>query len=272
MKKTSIGVALMLGLSGLYVQAQDMPRVAGYTLDATYVDQEPGIEALADVTFAEASFSSPQLAFYLHGELRVDEVKVDGKQVDVDHDLVFYPSDYSSVARRFRIELPGGKLPKKLSIRYSGKLNPSVARSPSNYMRVDREGVFLRSYPYSVWFPVFLEAKQDTPTVDVEATIRTPQEFVAVLTGERLGEEVVDGMCISCWRSLQDDIFNIQLTVRKFELMKQGGFHLYFLRDDASRATDGRFVMFPQEAEQLRLGQVTLVTRWFDELNSLSKR
>jgi hypothetical protein len=254
MKKTSIGVALMLGLSGLYVQAQDMPRVAGYTLDATYVDQEPGIEALADVTFAEASFSSPQLAFYLHGELRVDEVKVDGKQVDVDHDLVFYPSDYSSVARRFRIELPGGKLPKKLSIRYSGKLNPSVARSPSNYMRVDREGVFLRSYPYSVWFPVFLEAKQDTPTVDVEATIRTPQEFVAVLTGERLG------------------IFNIQLTVRKFELMKQGGFHLYFLRDDASRATDGRFVMFPQEAEQLRLGQVTLVTRWFDELNSLSKR
>jgi hypothetical protein len=145
MKKTSIGVALMLGLSGLYVQAQDMPRVAGYTLDATYVDQEPGIEALADVTFAEASFSSPQLAFYLHGELRVDEVKVDGKQVDVDHDLVFYPSDYSSVARRFRIELPGGKLPKKLSIRYSGKLNPSVARSPSNYMRVDREGVFLRS-------------------------------------------------------------------------------------------------------------------------------
>jgi len=36
---------------------------------------------------------------------------------------------------------------------------------------------------------------------------------------------------------------------------------------------DGRrFVMFPQEIEQIRLGQVTLVTRWFDELKALSKR
>jgi hypothetical protein len=250
MKKDLIVVLLMLGLSGLNVQAEDMPRVAGYTLDVIYVEQAPGIEAQADVTFAEPSFSSPRLIFYLHGELRVDEVKADGKQVDVDHDLVFYSSDYSSVARRFRIELPGGKLPKKLSIRYSGKLNPSVARSPSNYMRVDKDGVFLRSYPYSVWFPVFLETTEDTPRVNVEATIRTPREFAAVVTGERLGEEVADGMRISRWRSLQDDIFNIQLTVREFELMRQGGFHLYFLRDDASRATAGEILEFSTKLEE----------------------
>ena len=88
MKKDLIVVLLMLGLSGLNVQAEDMPRVAGYTLDVIYVEQAPGIEAQADVTFAEPSFSSPRLIFYLHGELRVDEVKADGKQVDVDHEFV----------------------------------------------------------------------------------------------------------------------------------------------------------------------------------------
>jgi serine/threonine-protein kinase len=38
---------------------------------------------------------------------------------------------------------------------------------------------------------------------------------------------------------------------------------------DYTVSTDGqRFVMFPQEADQVRLGQITLVTRWFDELRA----
>jgi Tol biopolymer transport system component len=42
---------------------------------------------------------------------------------------------------------------------------------------------------------------------------------------------------------------------------------------DYEVAGDGRrFVMFPQETEQVRLGQITLVTRWFDDLEQLSKR
>lgn len=42
---------------------------------------------------------------------------------------------------------------------------------------------------------------------------------------------------------------------------------------DYDVAPDGRrFVMFPQETEQLRLGQETLVTRWFDELGALPNR
>jgi serine/threonine-protein kinase len=38
---------------------------------------------------------------------------------------------------------------------------------------------------------------------------------------------------------------------------------------DYTVSADGRrFVMFPQEADQVRLGQITLVTRWFDELRT----
>jgi hypothetical protein len=65
-----------------------------------------------------------------------------------------------------------------------------------------------------------------------------------------LGEEVVDGTRISRWRSVQDDIFNLQLTVRRFELMRQGGFHFYFLRDDASRATAGEILAFSTRLEE----------------------
>lgn len=249
MKKIWIGFVLLIGLAAAGAWAGDMPRVTTYTLDVTYLEQESTLEARADVSFAKTTVASPQLIFYLHGELWVDEVRADSEPVDVTQELVFYPSDYSSVARRWRIELPGAEVPKVLSIQYSGKLNPSVARAPSNYMRVDGDGVFMRSYPYSVWFPVFLEAGEDTYPVDVDATIRTPQEFMAVVTGERLGEKVEGGQRVSHWRAVHDDLFNIQLTVREFELLLDGGFHLYFLRDDLSRANAARILEFTAKLE-----------------------
>lgn len=250
MRKTWIGVVLLIVLTGSLAWAEDMPRVATYTLDVTYVAGESTLEARADVSMEKATVVSQHLTFYLHGELWVDEVRADGEPVEVTQELVFYPSDYSSVARRWRIELPGDEIPKVVSIRYSGKLNPSVARAPSNYMRVDTDGVFLRSYPYSVWFPVFLEAGQDTYPVDVDATIRTPQEFMAVVTGERLGEKVEEGFRVSHWRAVHDDLFNIQLTVREFELLQDGGFHLYFLRDEVSRANAARILEFTAKLEK----------------------
>jgi hypothetical protein len=225
-------------------------RVATYAIDLTYLNEEPGIKAEATIGFKEGQARPQHLTFYLHGELWVDEVRVDGQPVDVTQELVFYTSDYSSVANRSRIELMGGKVPENLTIRYSGKLNPSVTRALSNYMRVDEEGVFLRSYPYSVWFPVFLESEEDSNPVDAEVTIRTPEEYTAVVTGERLSETVDGGMRVSRWRAVQDDFFNLQLTARPFQLMKEGGFHLYFLGDAESRATAGEILTFSAKLEE----------------------
>jgi hypothetical protein len=190
MEMARVSVGLIVGLFGLVGSAAEMPRVASYSLEVTYLVEGPEIEGLADVSFEEGAAFPHILTFFLHGELRADEVLLDGMPLEVVQDLVFFESDYSSVARRCQVKMRDGGGPKVLSIRYGGKLNPSVVRAPSNYMRVDGDGVFLRSFPYSVWFPVFLDAGRDTHPVDVDLTIRTPAEFTAVATGQRLSDRV----------------------------------------------------------------------------------
>lgn len=244
MKRLWSGAVLLFCLCPAAGMAAEMPRVATYVIDLTYAPEVPGIEGRAEVSFAQGVEWPDVLTFFLHGELWTDEVLLNGTPVEVDQDLVFYPSDYSAVARRCRFEVPDGGAPKTLSIRYSGKLNPSVARAPSNYMRVDSDGVFLRSFPYSVWFPIFLEAGQDTSQVDAELTIRTPPDFVAVATGRRLSDGVEDGVRISRWRTVDDEVFNLQLTVRPFHVANESGLYLYFLNDAESRATAADIRMF----------------------------
>jgi hypothetical protein len=244
MKNNVIFLVSVFAFGGFLGQAEEMPSVATCAIDIAYGGEGAGITATADIAFVEGSVAPQVLTFYLHGELWVDQVTFDGEPVEVIQDSVFYPSDYSLVARRSRIELPGHRLPKQLSIRYSGKFNRSSARSPSDYMRVDDEGIFLRSYGYSVWFPVFLESREDAEPIDFDLTVRTPEDLVAVATGERLSETVEDGVRISRWRSVQDDIFNIQLTARPFEHLVDHGSHLYHLRDTDSRASAGKILEF----------------------------
>lgn len=235
---------LLSGFIAAVAQAKQMPKVATYTIDVAYENEEPGIVATADISFAEDSMSPSTLIFYLHGELRVDQVAMDGVPAEVTGDVVFYQADYSNVARRFRIEMSGRELPKVLTIRYHGKINPSVVAAPSNYMRVDGDGVFLRSFLYSVWFPVFLEADHDSYPVDADVTVRTPGAFMAVVTGERLSDLVEGESRISRWKIVQEDLFNIQLTARPFEHIEEDGLHLYFLPDAAAHAFADKILSF----------------------------
>ena len=46
---------------------------------------------------------------------------------------------------------------------------------------------------------------------------------------------------------MDDDLFNLQLTARRFELLKDGGFHLYFLQDPESVATAAEIQSFSAE-------------------------
>ena len=248
--KSCLAATVVLTIAGFAAAGGgEMPTVAKYSIDLAYRAEDPGIEALADVTFVEGSAVPSELVFYLHGELSIDEVTVDGESIDVEQDLVWYPSDYAGVARRSRIDMAGRKMPRRLSIRYSGKLNPSVARAPSNYMRVDPDGIFLRSYGYSLWFPTFLEADRDTYAVEAEITVRTPASLMAVVTGERLEDTVEGNLRVSRWRAA-DDIFNIQLTARPFRLIQEGGFHLYSLRDAESVATAAEILSFTSKLQE----------------------
>jgi hypothetical protein len=65
-----------------------------------------------------------------------------------------------------------------------------------------------------------------------------------------LGEKVEEGFRVSHWRAVHDDLFNVQLTVREFELLQDGGFHLYCLRDEVSRANAARILEFTAKLEK----------------------
>ncbi|MEJ2580721.1 MAG: hypothetical protein P8127_03625 [Acidobacteriota bacterium] len=250
MNKTAAVLAVVCVLSAAASAAADMPRVTSYEIDLTFEAEDPRIVARTDITFVPGTVPSDTLTFYLHGELWVDEARLEGHPVEIEQDLVFYSADYSSVARRCRIDLTTRHAAESLSVTYSGKLNPSVSQAPSNYMRVDSDGIFLRSYGYSIWFPTFLEADEDTYPVDSVVTVRTPVGFLAVVTGERISDEIVGATRVSRWRTEQNDLFNLQLTARRFEFQKESETYLYFLRDAASRSAADEILGFTRELKQ----------------------
>jgi len=117
-------------------------------------------------------------------------------------------------------------------------------------MRIDPGGVFLRSYPYSVWFPVFLEAGEETYTVSFpKVVLRTPEEFTCVFTGTRLGDTTEDGMKISTWTAENVDLFTAQCTARPYTVLQDGSYHIYSLKDPDSEAAAAKILSVARELE-----------------------
>jgi len=176
-------------------------------------------KAVVAMDFGPSAIDS--LTFYLHGELGVHGIKLDEFPLKFSQNTVFYPSNYSMVANQVTVKF----------------FSPSYASSPSNYMRIDSQGAYLRSYGYSLWFPVFVEARSDTPVVDfTEVKINTPESFRGVFTGKRIKEYADGNLRTSLWRCEQTDIRNVQVAVRPYQINRQGGSYLYYLDSDKSRA------------------------------------
>ncbi|MDZ7739964.1 MAG: hypothetical protein U5K32_13045 [Bacteroidales bacterium] len=99
---------------------------------------------------------------------------------------VLYGYDYSNLAVKTNLAgIPDGAN-NEIQVFYSGFMHPSKARSISDYMHIDKtEGVLLRSFAYSLWFPVFLEAgEQWHPATFDMITVKLPSGFKSVVTGE----------------------------------------------------------------------------------------
>ena len=185
-----------------------------------------------DVVVHFAGSSCPEgLPFYLHGELRVTEVSAGGKQLTFEQRQVFYDSDYSLVATRVDWECGAAGLEEGLEIHYAGHFSPSKARTPSDYMRIDAEGAFLRSYGYSLWFPVFLGPRDDSYRASFSRVVlRAPADFVTVFAGHRLRDEVIGRERVSEWSAPDLDLFDAQLTAARF-VQKRGDRVWLFHRD-----------------------------------------
>ena len=229
-----VAVILMVTLFSISSPAGDI-TVKSYILDVTFTPEAASMEGVADITFTTPLKTDQTYSFYLHGELRVNSIQSNGKKLEFDQELVLYGGDYSAVAKKITFSLSGATA-SSITVHYLGQLNPSVVRSPSNYMRVDPSGVYLRAYYYSVWFPIFQESGEDPYNVDFpKVTIRTPQKFKAVFTGTRVREHVTDGMRISEWTSMNTSLIYAQVTAREYEIIRENENYVYHLPDENSR-------------------------------------
>jgi hypothetical protein len=228
------GLGLMLSGTAFPAAARAV-RVESYVIDAVFSPAESAVHAVADVRFVPGTLSGDTLVFYLHGELVVDSVKVGAHVVAASQELVFHKDDYSLVANRIEVALSSFDLSRGLTIAYSGYFNPSVVSARSNYMRIDADGVYLRSLGYSLWFPVFVESWMESHEVSFPlVTIRTPADFRAVFAGNRVREYEKSGVRVSEWTADRLQIFDAQCTARRWDVSIGGAFHLYHLRDSSS--------------------------------------
>jgi hypothetical protein len=246
------GTVLLGGLAVLIPLEPSGAKVEDYVIEAEFIPEQSRMSATVDISFVPGSVKEDTLVFFLHGELGVEYVEIGGQRVEALQELVFHENDYSNVANRVNVPLENVESTGGMRVGYSGYFHPSVVGAMSNYMRIDRDGVFLRSLGYSIWFPVFVETWRDSYDVSFsKVTIRTPADFRAVFAGEHVQEHEEGGARISVWSAEHLDLFDAQCTARRFGVMSDGGFHLYHLRDSVSQRKASEILSFSRRLESL---------------------
>ena len=259
MKAISTSICTIVVLAaGQIANATDPrgPRVGSYTLDVTFSPERGAMTGTASIHFDDPGFAGDSITCYLHGELEVDSMVADGVSSPFHQDKVFYEYDYSLVANAVTLPIHG-QLPRTLQITYSGFFSPSKARSPSDYMRIDGDGVFLRAYGYSLWFPVFLPAGADDYEVDFKRVIsRVPRDYTAIFGGVREKRSVAGDTSITEWSAPRVRIHEVQFTARRYQVLEgEAGFTICHLPDSASTTAARELLKFARPLCALYAGR-----------------
>lgn len=242
--------ACLLSTFGAATADVIQPVVRSYDLDVSFSPEERTLSATALIRFVESEQAPPTVVFYLHGELVVESVTIGESDVPYVQESVYYFYDYSLVAKRVTVETGGREVRQGMKVSYAGPFNRSRARTPSDYMRIDADGVLLRSYGYSLWFPVFLGDDRDSHAVDFpHVVLRTPAEFTTVFTGTHQGDRVEAGTRISTWSATGVEIIDAQCTSRRFEVAEHGSIKLYHERNAASAKMAGEIARFARRLD-----------------------
>lgn len=239
MNKLLIGLFLIS--IALSVQAQ---TVNSYEINAEFfpddaqmysypVAPEAFMKANASIELSE--ITDTVIVFYLHGELKIDSVLSTNNKIDYTYDKVLYNYNYSRVALKVMLKTSDIN-EKSLNVFYSGFFNSSKAGALSNYMHINNNsGVYLRGYGYSLWFPVFIDAYQNSYKADFKKiAIKLPKEFKCIVGGELLEEKIKDNIYTAIWKPGFTDILDIQCTARKFQLNAKDNVYVYYLTNKSS--------------------------------------
>ena len=184
-------------------------------------------------TLKLSEIDSTESTFYLHGEFKIDSITSDNKLIKYNSKKVLYDYNYSLTALKTTIQSNDLSPDKTLNVYYSGFMNASRARSLSDYMHINKEeGVFIRAYGYSLWFPVFLESGQDSYEADFKIIkVTLPKNFKCVVTGELINETIHNNKYVTTWSPGMVDISNIQCAAREYNVISENDVLVYYKKD-----------------------------------------
>ena len=141
----------------------------------------------------------------------------------------------------------------EIDIFYSGYFNPSKSRGPSDYMRIDETyGILLRSYGYSLWFPVFLDSEQESYETNFEkVTVQTPLKYKTVVAGVMLNEYENDSTRVTIWNPGIMDIEDVQCVARDYRINEKDNIIVYHLDSDLSFKNSHKILDFCIKLKEL---------------------
>lgn len=218
-----------------YANAQ---KVNSYDIDVTFFPEEASMWGypVSNASFMKGqsiitfeTINADSLSFYLHGELKIDSIYSGKNKVSYISNKILYYEDYSLVALKTNIK-SSEIVNKELTVYYSGFMNPSRARSLSDYMRINiDEGVFLRAKYYSPWFPLFQEPNEDEYPVNFKKIqITTPSNLKTIISGKLINETCKGITCTTIWYPGRVSTTDIQCTAREYKILSKNGLHVFY--------------------------------------------
>ena len=211
------------------------PKVNSYEINAAFTPDKGSMSAGVKVTFSGDIHLDDSICFYLHGELKVDSILQASHKINFSQQKVSYYYDYSMQSTQVKFIVRPDNNINSLEIFYAGRFNPSNARTPSDYMRIDSDGVFLRAYGYSLWFPIFLEHKGPSYTVDFNrAVFHVPADFKCVFVGNLTNEYRQGDNVVSIWKAENIDLIDAQCSVQKWNVISDDWLKIYYWPDSVS--------------------------------------
>lgn len=228
-----------LVFAALCGSAAHAAAASGYDITLRYDPGSARIDSVATVTLKPQP-SADELTFYLHDELTVKDVRLGNQPVRFRQETVGNEYSYDMKANLVHVDVRGKDLSQALRVVYEGRFSPSKARSPSDYMRGDQDGLYLRAYGYSMWFPTFEGPNQQPSRADYRLKVTTPAAFRAVFVGQKLERTEKDSWASETWVGKDISGFDPQLTIRRFRETKIGPITTYYLTDSRSVAAADR--------------------------------
>ena len=233
-----IGAAILFFAFQVYAQ-----KPITYSVDVRFFPEEAQMwgNPVSNEAFMTGSsdielpnIETDEIIFYLHGELKIDSITSGKKAIKFKSKKVLYSSDYSRVGLRTTFKSSDISANRTLNIKYSGFMNPSRARSLSDYMRINKHsGVYLRAFGYSPWFPIFERKEQgDYKANFKKVTVNLPSKFKSVVAGELIKESIIGDRYIAEWRPGLISLFDVQISARKYKTLQKENVFVYYIGDE----------------------------------------